>query len=93
MTDLRVVKTVNFEPQLINILLHKPTYSRFRIPVELYRQVVLVNLSLTSMGRPSRAHGEGMKFHLDMARVPLTLKYDDRPQRGVFNNICFPETR
>jgi hypothetical protein len=93
MTDLHAVKTVHFEPQLINILLHKPIYSRFRIPVELYQQVVLLNLSSTSMGRPSRAHGEGMKFHLDMARVPLTLKCYDRPQRGVFNSICFPETR
>lgn len=65
MTDLHAVKTIHFEPQLINILLRKQLYSRSRIPVELYQQVVLVNLSLTSMVRPSRAHGEGMKFHLD----------------------------
>ena len=93
MIDLHVVKTTHFEPRLINILLHKPPYSKFQIPVELYRQVVLVNLSLTLMGRLSRAHGEGMKLHLDTARVFLTLKYYDRPQRGVFNSICFLETR
>jgi len=58
-TDLLAVKMVHFEPQSINILPRKLLYSRFRILVELYQQVVLVNLSLTSMGRPSRAHGEG----------------------------------
>ena len=61
------MKILHFEPRLINILLRKQLYSRSRIPVELYQQVVLVNLSLTLMVRPSQVHGEGMKIHLDTA--------------------------